>query len=80
MARKTGTVEISADLCKGCELCVAICPEHVLEMSEVMNVKGWPVVSLAREGCTGCGLCALACPDGVFTVYQLTGQEGTAGS
>lgn len=78
MAHKTGTVQIRAELCKGCDLCVAICPEHVLEMTEQINDKGWPVVTLAREGCTGCRLCALACPDGVFTVYQHTGQEEAA--
>ena len=80
MARKKGTVEIRADLCKGCDLCVAICPEHVLEMTDQMNEKGWPVVILARDGCTGCGLCAVACPDGVFAVYQESGREQAAGS
>ena len=78
MARKTGTVQIRTELCKGCDLCVAVCPEHVLEMTEQMNNKGWPVVTLAHEGCTGCSLCALACPDGVFLVYQNTGQEEAA--
>ena len=80
MARKTGTVQIRADWCKGCDLCVAICPEDVLEMTEQMNDKGWPVVTLARAGCTGCGLCAVACPDGVFTVYQeAAGSQEEAG-
>lgn len=79
MARKTGTVEIDSDLCKGCDLCVAICPEDVLEMTTSMNAKGWPVVELARDGCTGCGLCAVACPDGVFVVYQHTGRGERGG-
>jgi 2-oxoglutarate ferredoxin oxidoreductase subunit delta len=75
MARKTGTVDIDAALCKGCDLCVVICPEQVLAMTAALNAKGWPVVELARDGCTGCGLCAVACPDGVFVVYQQTPGE-----
>jgi 2-oxoglutarate ferredoxin oxidoreductase subunit delta len=70
VARKSGTVDIEVDLCKGCDLCVVVCPEDVLEMTDQINVKGWPVVELVRSGCTGCGLCARACPDGVFTVWQ----------
>jgi 2-oxoglutarate ferredoxin oxidoreductase subunit delta len=80
MARKSGTVEIEVDLCKGCDLCVVVCPENVLEMTDEMNVKGWPVVVLARPGCTGCALCARACPDGVFTVFQDTGPDDATAS
>lgn len=74
MARKVGTVRIAEELCKGCDLCVVVCPENVLEMTEELNDKGWPVVTLARTGCTGCQMCARACPDGVFTVFQETDQ------
>ena len=70
MARQVGTVQIAEDLCKGCELCVVVCPENVLEMTDELNEKGWPIVTLARTGCTGCQMCARACPDGVFTVFQ----------
>ena len=80
MAKTVGTVEIDGDLCKGCDLCVAICPENVLEMTDHINVKGWLTVALVREGCTGCALCAAACPDGVFTVYReaRSREEGSA--
>jgi 2-oxoglutarate ferredoxin oxidoreductase subunit delta len=80
VARKTGTVQIRAELCKGCDLCVAICPEHVLEMTDTMNEKGWPVVTLARDACTGCSLCAVACPDGVFVVYQEPDRDAARAS
>lgn len=68
-----GTVVIEVDSCKGCTLCTAVCPQHVLHMSrDHFNARGYrPVVLDDPEGkCTGCGLCALICPDVVFTVYR----------
>jgi 2-oxoglutarate ferredoxin oxidoreductase subunit delta len=71
MAAKTnGTVEIATDLCKGCGLCVLVCPENVLKMTEQLNAKGWPIVALVADGCTGCTFCGVACPDGVFTIFR----------
>jgi 2-oxoglutarate ferredoxin oxidoreductase subunit delta len=72
LAKTRGTVDIHVDLCKGCDLCVEVCPENVLEMTDRINIKGWRTVELVRDGCTGCSLCAVACPDGVFTVYRET--------
>lgn len=70
MAKTVGTVAINEHLCKGCDLCVVVCPEHVLAMTDRLNSKGWPIVALISDGCTGCTLCADVCPDGVFTVYR----------
>jgi 2-oxoglutarate ferredoxin oxidoreductase subunit delta len=64
-------VEIAADRCKGCELCVGACPKHVLELdlSEVNVLGHHPVHVLDQASCTSCVLCARICPDSVFTVY-----------
>lgn len=70
MAKTVGTVMIAEERCKGCDLCVVVCPEHVLAMTPRLNAKGWPIVALIADGCTGCTLCADVCPDGVFTVYR----------
>lgn len=68
----TGTVIIAEDRCKGCELCVHACPQHVLHLSSGYNVRGYhPVVLDESENhCTGCSVCAVVCPDVVFTVYR----------
>lgn len=68
----TGTVIIQRDHCKGCELCVHACPQHVLVLAEQYNARGYrPVMLDESQGhCTGCGICALVCPDVVFTVYR----------
>ena len=84
MAR--GTVHIHAERCKGCELCVHACPQHVLHLAATLNARGYHPVQLdetryetasgaANSGqtlafCTGCAICALVCPDLVFTVYR----------
>ncbi len=67
-----GWVFIEKDRCKGCNLCVDACPQHVLALStDRFNVKGYRPVHLAQpEGCTGCAVCAIICPDVVFTVYR----------
>ena len=64
-------VEIARERCKGCELCVGVCPKHVLVLdSSCVNGLGHhPVVLLDPVPCTSCALCARICPDAVFTVY-----------
>ncbi len=55
---------IDKDRCKGCELCVHACPEHVLEMSTDINAKGYFYPAVARpEDCNGCRYCLYVCPD-----------------
>jgi 2-oxoglutarate ferredoxin oxidoreductase subunit delta len=67
-----GLVVIDEDRCKGCGLCVTVCPTHALRMAEGrFNVKGYSPVEVADpEACTGCGVCTMICPDVVFTVYR----------
>ena len=51
-------IEINAEWCKSCGICVAFCPEEVLELDE--NEKA---VVMHQERCSSCGLCELRCPD-----------------
>ena len=71
MAR--GTVVVDTNRCKGCELCIAVCPKNVLVMAETFNARGYrPAMLVDPESqCTGCTLCAAMCPDAVLTVYRL---------
>lgn len=69
-----GTVIIQSDRCKGCQLCVHACPQHVLRLADAVNARGYCPVELAPPSpsihCTGCGVCAVVCPDLVFTVLR----------
>jgi 2-oxoglutarate ferredoxin oxidoreductase subunit delta len=69
-----GTVTIDDALCKGCALCVPVCPKGLLALSpERFNVRGVHPVELRDEAerCTGCELCATMCPEAAITVYRL---------
>jgi 2-oxoglutarate ferredoxin oxidoreductase subunit delta len=64
-------LEIAADRCKGCGLCVDICPKHVLELdAAIINPLGYHPVRLTdAAACTSCALCARICPDAVYAVF-----------
>ena len=64
-------LDIAADRCKGCELCIGACPQHVLALDVgVVNPLGYhPIQLVDPAGCTSCALCARVCPDAIFTVY-----------
>lgn len=67
-----GRVEINAERCKGCDLCVKACPQHILGIGQYSNSKGYYVVEMLNEDkCTGCTFCALVCPDLVLEVFKV---------
>jgi len=56
--KKASEITINAEWCKGCGICVAFCPKHVLELNQREKSE---VVRL--EDCIACRLCELRCPD-----------------
>ena len=64
-------LDFRRDRCKGCELCISVCPRHVLELdSSIVNALGHHPIRLTdAAACTSCALCVRVCPDAVFTVY-----------
>jgi 2-oxoglutarate ferredoxin oxidoreductase subunit delta len=50
--------------CKGCGICIEMCPKSVLAKSETRNAKGYLVPLAERPGeCAGCRTCEKICPD-----------------
>ena len=60
-----------SDLCKGCALCITVCPKHILALDESTNVKGYrPAVCTDVAACVGCASCARICPDSIITIEK----------
>ncbi len=71
MAKVKGDIVVDIEKCKGCEICIAACPQDVIAMSEKVNGKGYHFAESINDACTGCSNCAIVCPDGVITVYRM---------
>ena len=64
MPKRIGLVEVAAECCKGCGLCVAECPTGSLRLGSGWNRLGYPAVEFVPgTGCTGCAVCFYACPE-----------------
>ena len=62
---------IDKDRCKGCGLCVIVCPKNVLEMSSEVSAKGYfPAYQARPEDCIYCALCCTMCPDVAITITE----------
>ena len=71
MSDEFGHIRILEDRCKGCYLCISVCPKHVLEEGTHLNVKGiHPAVMAHPENCIVCRSCAIICPDLAIEVYE----------
>ena len=63
---------IDEKVCKGCGLCVDVCPKGLLKLSEQkINKKGHHPAELTDEAaCIGCASCAVMCPDCIIKVER----------
>jgi 2-oxoglutarate ferredoxin oxidoreductase subunit delta len=57
--------------CKGCLICIDVCPTKAIRASEKLNSKGY---RLPREEnmalCKACEICVLMCPDFAIAVSE----------
>lgn len=53
-------VTIQEDKCKGCGLCVSVCPKKILKISsQRLNAKGFrPAEVIDIQKCIACAFCA----------------------
>lgn len=64
MPKSAREIVIDSRLCKGCHICISVCPHDVLNKSDEVDNRGFflPVV-VNLKACRVCGLCELECPD-----------------
>jgi len=67
-----GKVTVREDICKGCELCIAVCPKKIMAIdSGKLNAKGYNTAHcIDQEACIACAMCALMCPDSAIQVEK----------
>ncbi len=72
-----GFVKFNEEKCKGCELCISVCPVKIINLHRSrINSKGYHPASVSEINlCIGCGNCAMICPDGVISVYLTEGKQ-----
>lgn len=65
-------VTFNEDRCKGCRLCIEVCPKKIVQIdADKLNMKGFhPAGVKEMDKCTGCAFCATICPDCVITVEK----------
>jgi 2-oxoglutarate ferredoxin oxidoreductase subunit delta len=65
-----GKIIINAEWCKGCGLCITVCPKGGIIISKQSNKSGYFPAETSSTDCTGCAMCALICPDVAIEVYR----------
>ena len=65
----SGRIVINMERCKGCGLCITVCPKHGITFAAESNQNGYFPAQVKDGVCTGCTRCAIVCPEGIIEVY-----------
>jgi len=65
-------MNVLADRCKGCGLCVTACPKKIVQINkENRNKKGYYyAVCTSQDDCISCAMCAVICPDCAIVIEK----------
>ena len=75
---KANKIALVSVYCKGCGLCVDVCPTGTLQLyDDPKNKWGGSVKVDAPEFCIGCKMCEMQCPD--FAIFVNYEEEKKAG-
>lgn len=69
--RKISAILIDDQFCKGCHLCIQMCPKKLFSRGEKRSRGGYRMPDISDvESCSGCLLCEMTCPDLAITVQK----------
>lgn len=67
-------LHVDSRYCKGCLICVEICPTKAIRPCPSINARGYTLPEADdMDRCTGCRLCETVCPD--FAIAIETDEE-----
>jgi heterodisulfide reductase subunit A len=66
------SVLVNEDACRGCGLCVALCPYGALEIRQTEKGRKVHVIEVA---CKGCGVCASTCYQHALTINSFRDDQ-----
>jgi len=63
-----GRIVIDMERCKGCGLCITVCPKKSIAVARESNKNGYFPAQAKNVGCTACTQCAMVCPEGIIEI------------
>lgn len=70
-AKPAYIVLLDPSVCKGCQICIEVCPKGVFEKTDKISKRGHHIIKVARPSeCIGCLECEVLCPDLAITVEK----------
>ena len=63
-------IKLNTKRCKGCYLCVSVCPVKALSPSGELGDQGYETVKVDEEKCITCGSCYRMCPDYAIEILK----------
>ena len=61
--------EWNKGLCKGCEVCINVCPYHAIKKNELDEIE------IIQALCKGCGVCGATCSKKAITMNHFTNEQ-----
>ena len=63
-------IKLNTKRCKGCYLCVSVCPVKALSPYGELGEQGYETVKVDEEKCITCGSCYRMCPDYAIEILK----------
>lgn len=62
-------------LCKGCGICIEVCPKKCIKWSKEVGYYKTPAVDCEIEKCIACRICEIRCPDAAIKIEKFSSEE-----